>query len=136
MSSNADAAAAATAAQVFDTLVLSILNVLHLALSVTGLQITTDGASDVTAFTAPLTAILISRFLLDLHEANKRVVRLDPSDPLYSSQHLYDTPSFISSLGAFINPDLPAPSDDELEWEEEEGFQASQAAVLSESSSA
>ncbi len=36
-------------------------------------------------------------------------------DPLRSSRDPYATPSFISSLGAFINPDLSASSDDELE---------------------
>ncbi|KAI0697814.1 hypothetical protein C8T65DRAFT_697996 [Cerioporus squamosus] len=57
-----------------------------------------------------VTAILVSRFLLELQEANQTVVRLDPDDPLYSSRSPYydsDTPSFISSLGGFINPDLP-----------------------------
>ncbi|RDX49148.1 hypothetical protein OH76DRAFT_1483364 [Lentinus brumalis] len=89
--------------------------------------------SFVTAFTAPITAILTSRFLLALQEANQTVVRLDPDDPLHSSRNPWDsgTPSFISSLGGFVNPARPARSDDddgfELEvrsssnGEEEEG---------------
>lgn len=58
----------------------------------------------------------MSRFLLELQEADQMVVRLDRDDPLHFSRNPYDdTPSFISSLGAFINPDLPAPSDDHVE---------------------
>ncbi len=59
---------------------------------------------------------------------------VDSDDPLRTSRGPYDTdrPSFISSLGPFINPDLPAPCDDESEWrlgslsgrEEESGVQA------------
>lgn len=60
-------------------------------------------------------------------------MRLDPDDPLHSSRDPYDTPSFITSLGAFINPDLQPPSDDDLEWdigsldqEEDGGVQATE----------
>ncbi len=61
-----------------------------------------------------LTATLISRFLLTLQEANQMVVRLHPDDPLYSSRDLYNsTPSFISSLGGFVNPDLWPRSDED-----------------------
>ncbi|RDX51297.1 hypothetical protein OH76DRAFT_1481581 [Lentinus brumalis] len=95
---------------------LFILNVLHLILSATALGIGADGGSYVTTFTAPITAILISRFLLELQEADQTVVRLDADDPLHSSRDLYDDrPSFISSLGAFINPDLPVPRDNDSE---------------------
>ncbi|KAI0695058.1 hypothetical protein C8T65DRAFT_744167 [Cerioporus squamosus] len=93
---------------------LFILNVLHLILSVNAVVIFADGGSYITTFTAPITAILISRFLLELQEADQVVVRLDADDPLHSSRNPYDDmPSFISSLGGFINPDLPAASEDE-----------------------
>ncbi|RDX50863.1 hypothetical protein OH76DRAFT_368763 [Lentinus brumalis] len=63
--------------------ILFVLNVLHLVLSV--LAVTSDhgddGQSLVTQFTAPLTAILISCFLLELQEANKMVVELDLDNP-------------------------------------------------------
>ncbi len=67
--------------------------------------------------TRRITAILISHFLLALQKANQMVVRLDPDDPLHSSRNPYDsTPSFVSSLGAFINPVLSTRSDgDSLE---------------------
>ncbi|TFK83871.1 hypothetical protein K466DRAFT_602486 [Polyporus arcularius HHB13444] len=98
-------------------IVLSLLNILHLTLSLLSATINGTGSSFVTLFTAPITAILVSRFLLELQEANRMVVRLDPDDPLYSSRSPYesDTPSFISSLGGFINPDVPMPSDVSLE---------------------
>ncbi len=61
-----------------------------------------------------ITAILVSRFLLELQEANHTVVKLDADDPLHSSRNPWDsTPSFISSLGGFINPSCSAQSDDD-----------------------
>ncbi|TFK82858.1 hypothetical protein K466DRAFT_590208 [Polyporus arcularius HHB13444] len=96
---------------------LLIMNVLHLVLSVTAVASDNGEGSYVTAFTAPITAILISHFLLALQKANQMVVRLDPDDPLHSSRNPYDSmPSFVSSLGAFINPVLSTRSDgDSLE---------------------
>lgn len=79
-----------------------------------------------------LTAILVSRFLIDLQEANHAVVRVDADDPLHSSRDPYDVPSFISSLGAIINPESAAGSHDALHSNgEEEG--RSQAAASSSS---
>ncbi|RPD53358.1 hypothetical protein L227DRAFT_658258 [Lentinus tigrinus ALCF2SS1-6] len=93
--------------------VLFVMNVLHFSLSLAALAIGADGASNVSIFTAPITAILISRFLLQLQEADQQVVRVDFDDPLHSSRDPYDdVPSFISSLGAFINPDLASANDD------------------------
>lgn len=62
--------------------------------------------------TCSLTAILVSRFLLDLQEANQTAARVDGVNANDSSRGSQwnasgdSTPSFISSLGAFINPDL------------------------------
>lgn len=91
------------------------------------------------------TAILVSQFLLDLQEANQAVVRVDPDDLLHSSRDPYDTPSFISSLGAFINPELAVSADDmhdseshnlsRSEEEESDPRRPSQAARLTSSSS-
>ncbi len=67
-----------------------------------------------TKFIHRITAILISRFLLELQEANHIVVKLDADDPLHSSRNPWDsTPSFISSLGGFINPSRSAQSDND-----------------------
>ncbi|TFK83881.1 hypothetical protein K466DRAFT_602495 [Polyporus arcularius HHB13444] len=104
--------------------ILFILNVLHLVLTAAPVAIDNGYGSFVTAFTAPyvshfngniITAILTSRFLLALQEANQTVVRLDPDDPLHSSRNPWDsgTPSFISSLGGFVNPARLARSDDD-----------------------
>ncbi|RDX49147.1 hypothetical protein OH76DRAFT_1483363 [Lentinus brumalis] len=93
--------------------VLFVLNVLHLILSATAVAGNEDG-SYVTQFTAPLTAILTSHFLLELQEAERLIVRLDPGDPLHSSRNPWDSaPSFISSLGGFVNPALSAQSEDD-----------------------
>ncbi|KAI0719763.1 hypothetical protein C8T65DRAFT_736329 [Cerioporus squamosus] len=96
-------------------IVLFALNVLHLVFTATA--VAGDGSSGIsviTAFTGPITVILISRFLLALQEASQMTVRLDRDDPLHSSRNPWDsTPSFISSLGGFINPDLSARSDDD-----------------------
>ncbi|RPD59067.1 hypothetical protein L227DRAFT_628864 [Lentinus tigrinus ALCF2SS1-6] len=98
--------------------VLFILNVLHLILSATAVAIAGSGQqSEVTTFTGPITAILISHFLLELQEANQTVIRIDPDDPLRFSRDPYDyTPSFISSLGAVVSPALPIPHDDDTDW--------------------
>ncbi len=79
----------------------------HSALCCDSIQVLTKSGS--------ITAILISRFLLVLQEANQTVIRLDPDDPLHSSRNLSDTPSFIASLGGIINPDFQARLDDGLE---------------------
>ncbi|RPD73241.1 hypothetical protein L226DRAFT_572324 [Lentinus tigrinus ALCF2SS1-7] len=92
---------------------LFTLNVLHLAFSLTTVLVG-FGHSYLTTFTGPITAILVSRFLIQLQEVNHAVVPVDPDDPLHSSRDPYsDTPSFISSLGGFINPDVRAASTEE-----------------------
>ncbi|TFK80323.1 hypothetical protein K466DRAFT_637748, partial [Polyporus arcularius HHB13444] len=115
--------------------VLFVLNVLHLVFTVTSLALSDEGTSYVTIFTGPITAIIVSRFLLDLQEANQMVIRLGPDA---SSDSCNNTPSFISSLGAFINPDLTAsdeffesPMGSHCDGEEKGGTQASQAVASS-----
>ncbi|TFK85091.1 hypothetical protein K466DRAFT_601460 [Polyporus arcularius HHB13444] len=96
-------------------IILFFMNILHLALSATA--VAEDGTSDfslITIFTAPITAILISHFLLKLQEANHMVIKLDADDPLHSSRNPWDnTPSFILSLGGFINPSRSEQSNDD-----------------------
>ena len=55
-----------------------------------------------------MTAILVSRFLLELQKANRAMVDMHDTDT-------DDVPSFISSIGAFINPDLTAHSNEDHE---------------------
>ena len=51
-----------------------------------------------------ITAILVSRFLLQIQEAGQEVVRVDSDDPLHiSMDERDDTPSFIRSLGAVVD---------------------------------
>ncbi|RDX40261.1 hypothetical protein OH76DRAFT_1423810 [Lentinus brumalis] len=94
--------------------ILFVLNVLHLVFSATSVASDDGSASFVTKFMAPITAILISCFLLELQQANRMVVKLDADDPMHSSRNVWDsTPSFISSLGGFVNPAGSARSDDD-----------------------
>ena len=47
-----------------------------------------------------LTAILVSRFLIDLQEANLRSVKVDSDDPAYISSHSENSlPSFVVAPG-------------------------------------
>ncbi|RDX51253.1 hypothetical protein OH76DRAFT_1481548 [Lentinus brumalis] len=58
-------------------IVMFVLNALHLALTLFSIDVVpSTPASTVTIFTLPLTAILVSRFLLDLQYANSEVVDL------------------------------------------------------------
>ncbi|KAI8993928.1 hypothetical protein BD414DRAFT_411494, partial [Trametes punicea] len=59
---------------------LSILNALHLTLTLLSLVGVADDISPVTIFTDPLTAILICRFLLDLHSANVKTTGQDTDE--------------------------------------------------------
>ena len=48
-----------------------------------------------------LTAILVSRFLVNLQEANLRSVKVDSDDPAYISSHSENSlPSFVAAPGA------------------------------------
>ncbi|TFK83873.1 hypothetical protein K466DRAFT_602488 [Polyporus arcularius HHB13444] len=98
-------------------IVLFIMNVLHLAFSVTEIAGSGEGGESLLPqFTGPITAVLMSRFLLELQEVNDVVVRVDLDDPLHSSRNPYDRPSFIASLGGFLDSGLPAlESDDDSE---------------------
>ncbi len=69
-----------------------------------------------------LTTVIISRFLLELQQANQIAVRVDLDDPSQSCRNPWDsTPSFISSLGGFINSDHPALSEDDDAFESQVG---------------
>ncbi|RDX45129.1 hypothetical protein OH76DRAFT_1408403 [Lentinus brumalis] len=105
-------------------IVLFILNVLHLAFSVTAVSHICSLCSLIpnliVVFSVRLrqrrrdiTAILVSRFLLELQEANQADIEIDRDDPSHPSRDPYDAPSFISSLGAFIDPDRQASSDED-----------------------
>ncbi|TFK82230.1 hypothetical protein K466DRAFT_603848 [Polyporus arcularius HHB13444] len=110
--------------------ILFIMPILHLVLSITAVagENSAGGFSVITSFTAPITAILISRFLLKLQETNHMVVRLEPDDLLHSSRNPWDsTPSFISSLGGFINPELARRSDSDNDGDDLQDFPPSEA---------
>ncbi|RPD57184.1 hypothetical protein L226DRAFT_536655 [Lentinus tigrinus ALCF2SS1-7] len=63
---------------------LSLLNTLHLVLTLLSFGTQHENVSVVTDFTEPLTGVLVSRFLMDLQSANRRALNTDSS--------LYDSP--------------------------------------------
>ncbi|RPD53394.1 hypothetical protein L226DRAFT_617444 [Lentinus tigrinus ALCF2SS1-7] len=91
--------------------VLLIMNVLHLAFSLSSMfGFTDNGASNITAFTEVVTAVLVSRFLLNLQESNKAAVKGMSSVDQLSTVSEGRTLSFarvMDSLGESIGPGLP-----------------------------
>ncbi|TFK85359.1 hypothetical protein K466DRAFT_622302, partial [Polyporus arcularius HHB13444] len=91
--------------------VLLILNVLHLVFTLISVVGVFDPVSFVTEFTEPATAVLVSRFLLDLQSANRDALKLDSRDPLNTVNqedefsHTSGTISFarfVGSLGSYM----------------------------------
>ncbi|KAM5542814.1 hypothetical protein V8D89_003775 [Ganoderma adspersum] len=100
---------------------LSILNILHLIF--TKLSIATDGETSLmTAFTAPLSSVFVSHFLLDLQECHQRtVIGLATGDLPHTSQS-FDVSSrsvhFARALGS-LQATLRTPDDYDLKGDEE-----------------
>ncbi|RDX52918.1 hypothetical protein OH76DRAFT_134940 [Lentinus brumalis] len=97
-------------------IIILTMNILHLAFALPSVSVShpTEGThsassrnfSQITVFTKPITAILVSRFLIDLQEANQRSAMV-PSDDLlhFSTAASSNTGSLrfasvVSSLGA------------------------------------
>ncbi|RPD72646.1 hypothetical protein L226DRAFT_614790 [Lentinus tigrinus ALCF2SS1-7] len=78
-------------------IVLFALNVIHLALWLT--SVFGNPVSFMTEFTDPLTTILITRFLLDLQEAEQRDMKLDSDNPLHFPRS-YGALSFARVMGS------------------------------------
>ncbi|KAI1791857.1 hypothetical protein LXA43DRAFT_381020 [Ganoderma leucocontextum] len=90
-------------------LVLLSLNVLHLAFTLSA----TFGhlISNIAIFEDQITAVLVSRFLLDLQTANQRSLKLSTNDPLHLSTGTFDGGGSVAfarvvgSLGeGFVGP--------------------------------
>ncbi|KAM5536576.1 hypothetical protein V8D89_009671 [Ganoderma adspersum] len=103
-----------------DGTVLLSLNVLHLAFTLS----TTFGhlISNISLFEDEITAVLVSRFLLDLQTANQRSLKLGSSDPLHLSTRSFDGGGsvafarIVGSLGeGFVGPGslVSDPDDDD-----------------------
>ncbi|KAJ8453855.1 hypothetical protein ONZ51_g13365 [Trametes cubensis] len=84
--------------------VLVILNVLHLTFTMLSFVIPFDPSSQVTTFTEPVTAVLVSRFLLDLQSTNRKSLRLDPSDSMHFDTSFGGTLSFARVVGSIGSP--------------------------------
>ncbi|TFK82550.1 hypothetical protein K466DRAFT_603591 [Polyporus arcularius HHB13444] len=85
-------------------LVLLTMNVLHMAFSLGSILSNAD-ISEITVFTEPVTAVLVSRFLIDLQEANRKAVDqtslVNPSSTLSANDTLHFA-NFANSFGASI----------------------------------
>ncbi|KAI0800023.1 hypothetical protein C8Q74DRAFT_386384 [Fomes fomentarius] len=104
-------------------IVLSCLNVCHLAFSLNGIfsADSDDVTSNLTIFTSPFTTILISRFLLDLQESYQRTVRVDSDHELNLGPD--DRPlSFVARVVGSLGSDIQA---DEREVDDGEDLQSS-----------
>ncbi|KAI0326263.1 hypothetical protein GY45DRAFT_1329139 [Cubamyces sp. BRFM 1775] len=84
--------------------VLLILNILHLTFTMLSFVIAFDPSSQVTTFTEPVTAVLVSRFLLDLQSTNRKSLRLDPSDSMHFDTSFGGTLSFARVVGSIGEP--------------------------------
>ncbi|TBU34123.1 hypothetical protein BD311DRAFT_683366 [Dichomitus squalens] len=85
-------------------LTLAILNALHLTFTMLSLGVAAlESTSYITAFTTPLSAVLVSRFLLHLQSANLRAVGMASSQALTASRDstiVFDR--VVGSLGASV----------------------------------
>ncbi|KAH9919770.1 uncharacterized protein BXZ73DRAFT_104878 [Epithele typhae] len=101
-------------------IVLLVFNVLHMAFSLTSVFSGGGEGSNITAFTDPITAILISRFLLNIQEANLKPVHFSTEDsPIFTSRSTLGRPRaagdggtatlrfarFVDSIGAELEPE-------------------------------
>ncbi|KAI0763840.1 hypothetical protein BD413DRAFT_642322 [Trametes elegans] len=112
--------------------ILLLLNALHLIFTM--LSITADPLSPVsyfTTFTEPITAVLVSRFLIDLQQVNQYYQRSTPDSVLTGSIPMsLDFTRVIGSLGSSVDPSrdwgesssgvTDIFTDDECGWEESE----------------
>ncbi|KAI1786976.1 hypothetical protein LXA43DRAFT_741455 [Ganoderma leucocontextum] len=108
--------------------ILVVLNALHLAFSLASFAVPAlQNVSEITAFTEPITAILVQRFLFHLQSANRRALDLDSSQvggaravTQQSSSLVFDR--VIGSLGASIPPeDFLGMSEEDMVEDEQEG---------------
>ncbi|KAI0730735.1 hypothetical protein C8Q76DRAFT_690767 [Earliella scabrosa] len=87
--------------------VLFCLNIVHLVFTVNR-TLNNGTISVMTTFTTPMTAMLISRFLIQLQVAHQRTVRVDSNDALYLSNgevegELSFAARVVGSIGSVIN---------------------------------
>ncbi|TBU21641.1 hypothetical protein BD311DRAFT_677894, partial [Dichomitus squalens] len=88
--------------------ILAILNSLHLALTIVSFDIIAlQATSEIANFTIPLTAVLVSRFLLHLQSASMRAMDATSSSRMQSTNvnHSLVFEHAIGSLGASISVD-------------------------------
>ncbi|RPD53397.1 hypothetical protein L226DRAFT_540571 [Lentinus tigrinus ALCF2SS1-7] len=117
--------------------VLLVMNLLHLVFTVVSVCVTSpltrtcgpmtkraqvsapfQAASYVILFIHPITGILMSRFLFDLQDANRRSLCLDSHDPLHFSADTSDgSLSFARVIGSLGSSLPPPPTYDEYDYD-------------------
>ncbi|KAI0365192.1 hypothetical protein BV20DRAFT_954792 [Pilatotrama ljubarskyi] len=96
--------------------ILLILNTLHLTFTM--LSITDDALSPVsyfTTFTEPITAVLVSRFLLNLQQVNQQQQRSTVATLNLSQNMTLDFARVVGSLGSSLGPSGDQPTYDPYE---------------------
>ncbi|TBU43827.1 hypothetical protein BD309DRAFT_959745 [Dichomitus squalens] len=85
--------------------ILALLNSLHFMFTMLSLDIVAfQNVSYITAFTTPLSTVLVSRFLLHLQSANLRSIDMSSSQPTTSQESSVVFERVVGSLGATILP--------------------------------
>ncbi|KAI0794601.1 hypothetical protein C8Q74DRAFT_1249696 [Fomes fomentarius] len=82
---------------------LLIINILHLTFTILSIAETAESTSFAIIYSEPLTAILISRFLLNLQAVNHQALHLDSlSDRSISQNHTLVFEHVVGSLGSYV----------------------------------
>ncbi|RDX51355.1 hypothetical protein OH76DRAFT_1401672 [Lentinus brumalis] len=88
-------------------MVLLLLNILHLVFTMLAIDTPLQGASNVSSFTEPVTATLVSRFLIHLQAANRRTLHID-------TDNYADRGATFSSLGTLVFDRVVGPMESTL----------------------
>ncbi|RPD69784.1 hypothetical protein L226DRAFT_616558 [Lentinus tigrinus ALCF2SS1-7] len=107
---------------------LCILNALHLTLTLLSFEDPLANVSVVTFFTEPLTAIIVSRFLINLQSANVKAVGMGSTQDNGGQSESLVFERVIGSLGSSIVPSLS--EEEQVEDEHVDGGEGADADVV------
>ncbi|TFK80700.1 hypothetical protein K466DRAFT_636333, partial [Polyporus arcularius HHB13444] len=88
-------------------MVLLLLNILHLVFTMLAIDTPLQGASNVSSFTEPVTATLVSRFLIHLQAANRRTLHIDTDNYAHHG-------ATVPSLGTLVFDRVVGPMESTL----------------------
>ncbi|KAI0708204.1 hypothetical protein C8T65DRAFT_740216 [Cerioporus squamosus] len=91
--------------------ILTVLNTLHLVFTILSIAVSVSQTSYIISFTEPVTAILVSRFLMNLQEVKRRTQYQHSLNSFHSS---VDLGGVVGAVGFTLQPDdLWSPSGEE-----------------------